>query len=187
LVQLISAIDPATGAALLTDLCAPMHMTQQNLSQQGILSMPIVSKHPFLFAQGFVDLADLARFIARNFADRHWSDYEEFSTYWQQPSINSWRTATVRDLPLKFSVQPLLEGFSFFHAVETMARCAYVPQRQTLIYKFLFHHYNIIIFIFCLVLFRFCDAQVLAALAPNECALSTTPARSARSSHNPRH
>jgi hypothetical protein len=88
--------------------------------------MPIVSKYPFLFAQGFVDLADLARFIARTFADCHWGDYEEFSTHWQQPSINAWRTATVRDLPLKFTVQPLVEGFSFFHAIETMARCVAV-------------------------------------------------------------
>ncbi len=84
--------------------------------------MPIVTKRAYRFFYGFVDLADLARFIARDFADRHWLNYEEFSTYWQQPSINSWRTATVRDLPLNRTEEPLLEGFSLFHAVETMAR-----------------------------------------------------------------
>jgi hypothetical protein len=95
-----------------------------HLPSQGILSMPIVATRDKRFYNGFVDLADITKFISRTFIDGTFTNFEEFDAVFQQPSLNSWRTVTVGDLIVP-DERAIAAGVSLLHAVETMARCAF--------------------------------------------------------------
>ena len=74
---------------------------------------------------------DLVQYAASTFYDVHYENFEEFSAAFQADSLFSWRTATVADLPYKLDEQPLPLSFSFFYAVEKMAR--YVETEASLL------------------------------------------------------
>ena len=95
----------------------------KNMSEQGLISLPVVTKLAKRFFHQFIDLWDVCDFVCRNFVDWHYANYEEFDAEFQKWSLRAFRNATVGELVAfkdkEFSVH---EGFSFMHCMEIMAR-----------------------------------------------------------------
>jgi hypothetical protein len=96
----------------------------QNLIEQRILSMPVVTKRNIRFF-GFLDMVDVVNFITRNFANHQFTNFEEYAQLFKE--VESWNQATVRDAMAypnwkSSPYHPVPAGYSLFHAFEMMAR-----------------------------------------------------------------
>ena len=67
----------SVSGVLHAELDQPLSEVFKNLSEQGVMSLPVVSNKRLRFFEGFVDLWDCVAFVARTFVDFHWADYSE--------------------------------------------------------------------------------------------------------------
>jgi CBS-domain-containing membrane protein len=105
----------------------PLPEAFNNLCQQRILAMPVVTKGNIKF-YGFLDMCDIVNFVTRNLGNYTWQNELEFSqTYNQTSRFNS---ATVKDV-MSFKswksspYHPVDSGYSLFSVFEMLARSGF--------------------------------------------------------------
>jgi CBS domain-containing protein len=118
----------------------PLATAFKQLGERGFLSMPVVTTGVNACFCGWLDMADIASFIAFKFSNHTWASAEDFATFYEQSKC--WYDATVRDAIGKltnFRVPPsyaISGDCSLFQVFEMMARsdvprvAVLTPERQ---------------------------------------------------------
>ncbi len=103
---------------------SPLATAFKNLSEQGILSMPVVTASNIRF-YGWLDMIDVVTYITRTFANHSWSNEGEFTKFFNE--VRGFNEATVKDAMVHknwktSNSHPIAADCSLFHAFEMMAR-----------------------------------------------------------------
>ena len=104
----------------------PLSTAFKELGERGFLSMPVLTAGANVCFCGWLDMADIASFIAFKFANHTWASAEDFATFYAESKC--WYDATVSDAIGKvtnFRIPPSLTvaaDCSLFQVLEMMAR-----------------------------------------------------------------